>query len=219
MALRVKKPEPITISQEAHLLEIIKQCQSRQMQAHDSGLVGSARQTSTAAAATRRDGCRRRRTPSRSRKSVARRLRWPRRWDVSRQHRTRRDLDEGVERSAARVDLRGRVRGTAVMERALEEQMERTGRDRACVEAAVERLARAGDGFRERKRGRYAGDSDRASSPGRPLSAEGAEEPAQVPDEKLRLLDRREVPAGVEDRPVGDVVRDVLDEGAGRPGP
>ena len=75
----------------------------------------------------------------------------------------RRDLDARVERLAARLDLRGRGRKTAVIERALralEEQVERTRPDRAYVEAALERLARAGDRFneRERTRGRSAGD-------------------------------------------------------------
>ena len=65
----------------------------------------------------------------------------------------RHDLDERVERLAARLDLHGRGRKTAVIERALsalEEQTDGTRPDRAYVEAALERLARAGDRFRER---------------------------------------------------------------------
>lgn len=76
----------------------------------------------------------------------------------------RHDLDERVERLAARLDLRGRGRKIAVIERALralEEQTERIRPDRARVEAALERLAQAGDRFRER--GRFADDD-------RPLS-------------------------------------------------
>ena len=79
----------------------------------------------------------------------------------------RHDLDERVERLAARLDLRGRGRKIAVIERALralEEQTERIRPDRARVEAALERLAQA-DRFRERerRRGRFADDD-------RPLS-------------------------------------------------
>ena len=80
----------------------------------------------------------------------------------------RHDLDERVERLAARLDLRGRGRKTAVIERALralEEQTEQTRPDRACVEAALERLARAGDRFRERERRR-----GRSVDDDRPLS-------------------------------------------------
>ena len=65
----------------------------------------------------------------------------------------RRDLDARVERLAARLDLRGRGRKTAVIERALralEEQTERSRSSRADIEAALERLAEAGDRFRER---------------------------------------------------------------------
>ena len=73
----------------------------------------------------------------------------------------RRDLDARVERLAARLDLQGRGRKTAVIERALralEEQTERSRPDRADIEAALERLAEAGDRFRkrERRRGRSA---------------------------------------------------------------
>lgn len=86
----------------------------------------------------------------------------------------RRDLDARVERLAARLDLRGRGRKTAVIERALlalEEQTERARPDRAHVEAALERLAQAGDRFRERElgRGRSAGED-------RPLSQVWQEE-------------------------------------------
>ncbi len=72
----------------------------------------------------------------------------------------RRDLDVRVEKPAARLDLRGRERKTAVIERALRATGEQTGRarpDRAGAEAALERLAEAGDRFREREgRGRFA---------------------------------------------------------------
>ena len=80
----------------------------------------------------------------------------------------RHDLDERVERLAARLDLHGRGRKTAVIERALsalEEQTDRTRPDRAYVEAALERLATAGDRFRERE-ARWGRDAD----DGRPSS-------------------------------------------------
>ena len=80
----------------------------------------------------------------------------------------RRDLDERVERLAARLDLRGRGRKTAVIEQALsalEQQVKHTrpGRDR--IEASLERLARAGDRYRERERpqGQQARDARPAS--------------------------------------------------------
>ena len=79
----------------------------------------------------------------------------------------RRDLDARVERLAARLDLRGRGRKTAVIERALsalDEQTERTRPDRAYVEAALERLAQAGDRFRGRERGRGRDGDDRPLS-------------------------------------------------------
>ena len=79
----------------------------------------------------------------------------------------RQDLDARVENSAARPDLRGRERKTAVIERALRATGEQTGRgrpNRAGVEAALERLAAAGDRFREREwRGRSTA-ADRALS-------------------------------------------------------
>ena len=79
----------------------------------------------------------------------------------------RQDLDARAEKSAARPDLRGRERKTAVIERGLratQEQTERARRDRAGVEAALERLAEAGDRFREREgRGRSTA-ADRPSS-------------------------------------------------------
>lgn len=80
----------------------------------------------------------------------------------------RRDLDAWVERLAARLDLRGRGRKTAVIERALralEEQTERSRPRRADIEAALERLAEAGDRFRERE-----GRSGRSAAVDRPLS-------------------------------------------------
>lgn len=79
----------------------------------------------------------------------------------------RRDLDVRVEKSAARLDLRGRERKTAVIERGLRangQQTERARPDRAGVEAALERLAEAGDRFRERERRRRSAVADRALS-------------------------------------------------------
>lgn len=73
-----------------------------------------------------------------------------------------------MERLAARLDLRGRGRKTAVIERALralEEQTERSRADRVDIEAALERLAEAGDRFRERE-GRFG----RSPAVDRPLS-------------------------------------------------
>ena len=78
------------------------------------------------------------------------------------------DLDARVERLAARLDLRGRGRKTAVIERALralEEQTERSRAGRADIEAALERLAEAGDRFRERE-----GRSGRFPAVDRPMS-------------------------------------------------
>ena len=77
------------------------------------------------------------------------------------------DLDARVEKSAARLDLRGRERKTAVIERALRAtgpQAERARPDRAGVEAALERLAEAGDRFREREGRARSAAADRASS-------------------------------------------------------
>ena len=79
----------------------------------------------------------------------------------------RRDVDARVEKSAARLDLRGRERKTVVVERALRatgEQTERARPDRAGVEAALERLAEAGDRFRERERRGRSAAPDRALS-------------------------------------------------------
>ena len=78
------------------------------------------------------------------------------------------DLDERVERLAARLALRGRGRKTAVIDRALralEDRVERSRPGREDIEAALERLAQAGDRYRERerKRGRDTGDSPPAS--------------------------------------------------------
>ena len=59
----------------------------------------------------------------------------------------RHDLDERVERLAARLDLRGRGRKVAVIERALsalEERVERDRPDRAAIRASLERYAREG---------------------------------------------------------------------------
>jgi hypothetical protein len=69
----------------------------------------------------------------------------------------RHDLDERVERLAARLDLHGHGRKTAVIERALralEEQVEQTRPSRDYIAASLERLAQAGDRYRERMRGR-----------------------------------------------------------------
>ena len=79
----------------------------------------------------------------------------------------RRDLDARVEKSAAQLDLRGRERRTAVVgraSRATGEQTERARPDRASVEAALERLAEAGDPFRERERRGRSTAADRALS-------------------------------------------------------
>lgn len=77
-----------------------------------------------------------------------------------------RNLDERVERLAAQLDLRGRK--TAVIKQALSalrQQVKHTrpGRDR--IEASLERLARAGDRYRERERtqGQQARDARPAS--------------------------------------------------------
>lgn len=67
------------------------------------------------------------------------------------------DLDERVERLAARLDMRGRGRKTAVIDqalRALEEQVDKARPDRVYIEASLERLAQAGDRYRERERTR-----------------------------------------------------------------
>ncbi len=67
----------------------------------------------------------------------------------------RRDLDERVERLADRLDLRGRGRKTAVIERALhalEEKVEQARPDRNAILAALDRLTQAGDRYRERHR-------------------------------------------------------------------
>ncbi len=69
----------------------------------------------------------------------------------------RQDLDELVERLAARLGLRGRGRKIAVIQRALralEEQVDKARPDRACIEASLDRLAQAGDRYRERERPR-----------------------------------------------------------------
>lgn len=63
------------------------------------------------------------------------------------------DLDERVERLAARLDLRGHGRKTAVIERAvgaLEDQVDRREPDRAAIRTSLDRLAEAGDRYRER---------------------------------------------------------------------
>lgn len=63
------------------------------------------------------------------------------------------DLDERVERLAARLDLSGHGRKTAVIERALralEEQVERARPDRNTIVASLDRLAEAGDRYRQR---------------------------------------------------------------------
>lgn len=78
----------------------------------------------------------------------------------------RRDLDERVEQLAARLDLRGRGRKVAVIERALSALEERVARDRpsrAAIRASLEQYAR--DGLRLRTR--LAGLDPRD---GRPLS-------------------------------------------------
>ena len=84
------------------------------------------------------------------------------------------DLDERVERLAARLDMRGHGRKTAVIERALgvlEEQVEKARPDRAYIEASLERLAQAGDRCRERERMR-----GRRTDHERPLSQVWQEE-------------------------------------------
>lgn len=63
------------------------------------------------------------------------------------------DLDERVERLAARLDLRGHGRKTAVIERAvgaLEDQVDRQEPDRAAIVTSLDRLAEAGDRYRKR---------------------------------------------------------------------
>ena len=86
----------------------------------------------------------------------------------------RHDLDQRVERLAGRLGLRGRGRKTAVIEQApgaLEEQVDKAIPDRAYIEASLERLAQAGDRFRERERLR-----GRAADQERPLSQVWQEE-------------------------------------------
>lgn len=84
------------------------------------------------------------------------------------------DLDERVERLAARLDMRGRGRKTAIIDqalRALEEQVDNARPDRAYIEASLERLAQAGDRYRERERTR-----GRRTDHERPLSQVWEEE-------------------------------------------
>ena len=78
----------------------------------------------------------------------------------------RRDLDERVERLAARLGLRGRGRKTAVIERAvdaLEERVESAAPDRASIRASLERYAQRAPHLRRRMAHLDPGD-------GRPLS-------------------------------------------------
>lgn len=78
----------------------------------------------------------------------------------------RHDLDERVERLAARLGLRGRGRKTAVIERALtalETQAERAAPDRAAIRSSLERYAKEGPRLRARLAHLDSGD-------GRPLS-------------------------------------------------
>ena len=78
----------------------------------------------------------------------------------------RRDLDERVERLAARLGLRGRGRKVKVVERALsalEERVARDRPDRAAIRVSLERYAHDGRRLRGRLASLDAGD-------GRPLS-------------------------------------------------
>ena len=78
----------------------------------------------------------------------------------------RHDLDERVERLAARLGLRGRGRKTAVIERALtalETQAERAAPDPAAIRSSLERYANDGPRLRARLAHLDPGD-------GRPLS-------------------------------------------------
>ncbi len=78
----------------------------------------------------------------------------------------RHDLDERVERLAARLDLHGRGRKVAVIEQALgalEERVERDKPDRAAIQASLKRYAIEGPRLRERLARLDPGD-------GRPLS-------------------------------------------------
>ena len=78
----------------------------------------------------------------------------------------RQDLDDRVERLAARLGLRGRGRKTAVIEQALvalEKRVEREAPDRAAIRASLERYAKGGPRLRARLVRLDPGD-------GRPLS-------------------------------------------------
>lgn len=78
----------------------------------------------------------------------------------------RRDLDDRVERLAARIGLRGRGRKTAVIERALtalEMRVESDTPDPASIRASLERYAKSGPDLRRRMAHLDPGD-------GRPLS-------------------------------------------------
>ena len=84
----------------------------------------------------------------------------------------RQDLDDRVERLAARLDLHRRGRKTAVIERALralEEQVDKARPARAVILASLDRLTEAGDRYRERAGVPAAGDR-------RPLSQAWQEE-------------------------------------------
>ena len=63
------------------------------------------------------------------------------------------DLDDRVEKLAARLGLKGRSRKTAIIEKAmtaLEKQAERAYPDRAAVTAALDRYIEAGPRLRQR---------------------------------------------------------------------
>ena len=66
------------------------------------------------------------------------------------------DLEERVERLAERLDLKGRGRKTATIERALvalEERLASDRPDRAAIEASLDRYIEAGSRLRERLSG------------------------------------------------------------------
>ena len=78
----------------------------------------------------------------------------------------RRDLDDRVERLAARLALRGRGRKVTVIERALsalEERVARNKPDQAAIRASLQQYASQGPHLRERVASPVPGD-------GRPLS-------------------------------------------------
>ena len=79
------------------------------------------------------------------------------------------DLEDRVERLAERLDLRGRGRKTAIIERALtalEERLASERPDQAAIEASIDRCIEAG----ARLRGRLSGEDGPDPAPALSLS-------------------------------------------------